>query len=287
MNTEDTVLPPGSRMSEQPRSPLPARWSTKGFEEELSWLGEDVVNAAETAVLPPGCDDSVWILHNQYVCPLGVDPGLLAEEDKGPIYLVAPPSEFVRIRWSEVANIKGVPLRGAFRGLEVPPCFRWDAMVGWDEAGLILPGADFVYQPMSGTIGQVELEALLPLLQSATKTQRVQGIFAAADRYADDILGVVVGADGIRRRQIVSFELEALLPALLEPTLPNHTPEFWWPEDRAWAVWTDWDLLGSKVFGSKELIETLRRHPDLETLDWFPVRADPQTPLDPVREQRA
>ncbi|MDR6437479.1 hypothetical protein J2790_002622 [Paenarthrobacter nicotinovorans] len=115
----------------------------------------------------------------------------------------------------------------------------------------------------------------------------MHGIFAAADRYADDILGVVVGADGIRRRQIVSFELEALLPALLEPTLPNHTPEFWWPEDRAWAVWTDWDLLGSKVFGSKELIETLRRHPDLETLDWFPVRADPQTPLDPVREQRA
>ncbi|WP_311214273.1 MULTISPECIES: hypothetical protein [unclassified Arthrobacter] len=86
---------------------------------------------------------------------------------------------------------------------------------------------------------------------------------------------------------VFSFELDALLPALLEPTLPNPTPEFWWPEDRAWVVWTDWDLLGSKVFGSKELIESLRRHPDLETLDWFPVRADRQTPLDPVREQRA
>jgi hypothetical protein len=66
--------------------------------------------------------------------------------------------------------------------------------------------------------------------------------------------------------------------------LPYVTPEFRWPEDRTCAVWTDWDLLGSKVFGSKELIEELRRHPDLETLDWFPVRVHlPSPPAPPGR----
>ncbi|MET3367376.1 UNVERIFIED_CONTAM: hypothetical protein ABIE34_000597 [Jeotgalibacillus campisalis] len=277
MISEDAALPAGWRMSEPPRSSLPAGWSFKGFEEESSWLGDDVLNAAETAVLPPGCDDSVWILHNQYVCPPDIDPGPLGDDDNGPIYPVAPPTEFVRFTWGEVANIKGVPLRGDFRGLEVPPCFRWEAMLGWDEAGLVVPGAEFVYQPLDATIGQVELEALLPLLRTATRTNRVEGMFSYIDRNADDISGLVVGPDGTMRRRVFSFELEALLPALLQPGLPNRTPEFWWPEDRAWVVWTDWDLLGSKVFGSKKLIETLRSHPDLETLDWFPAQTHPQT----------
>ena len=200
---------------------MPAGWSVQGAEEELS-LGDDVLNAAETEVLPPGCEDSVWILHNQYVCPRDVDPGLFADEDSGPIYLATPPTEFVRGRWDEVAKIKDVPLRGAFwDGREVPPCFRWDVMLGWDEAGLVLPGAELVYQPMNGTIGQVELEAILPLLRTAARTNRAQGLFAYADRYADNILGRVVGADGLTRRRDVSFELEDLLPALLQTALPN------------------------------------------------------------------
>jgi hypothetical protein len=265
-----------------PRGSLPPGWSVKGFADDLSWLGDNVVYDAETDVLPPGCEDSVWILHNQYVCPPGVDPGPLADEDNPHNYPVAPPPEFVRVRWQEVADIKGVPLRGAFwDGLEVPPCFRWDAFLSWREASLVLPGADFVYQPVDATIGQVELEALLPLLRSATTTDRMEGMFAVDGSFEDFILGWVLDADSEVHRRVFSFNLGNLLPTMLRPGLPDVTPEFWWPEDRAWVVWTDYDLLGSKVFGSSELIEELRRHPDLETLDWFPVRVHPPSPPGP------
>ncbi|MCP1413673.1 hypothetical protein [Paenarthrobacter sp. A20] len=273
MTAEDAALPPGWRLATSARSKMPPGWSTKGFTDDLFWPGDDVLASAETAVLPPGCEDSVWILHNQYVCPAGVDPGSLAWEEIPDIYTVAPPVEFIRFRWSEVARIKGVPLRGAFwDGLEVPPCFRWEAFLGWDEAALVLPGASFVYQPKDATIGQIELEELLPVLQAATTSYRLEAVFSAVGRAEDDIAGQVIGADGYMHRRVFYFNTGDLLPALLRRDPPYETPEFWWPEDRSWLVWTDWDLLGSKVFGSKELIEALRRHPELEALDWFPTR---------------
>lgn len=287
MTDQDAPLPPGCYVTDWPlpdlpRGPLPPGWTVKGFEDDLCWLGDSVVANAETDVLPPGCEDSVWILHNQYVCPPNVDPGALADEDSPNPYPVAPPPEFVRVMWKEVADIKGVPLRGAFwDGLEVPPCFRWDAFLSWREASLVLPGAEFVYQPVDATIGQVELEALLPLLRAATTTDRMEAIFHAEGPFEDDTLGCVLDIDSVQHRRVFSFKLDDLLPTMLRPAPPSVTPEFWWPEDRAWVVWTDWDLLGSKVFGSRELIEELRRHPDLETLDWFPVRVLPPSPPAP------
>lgn len=286
MTDKDAPLPPGCYIKDwplpDPRGSLPSGWSVKGFADDLCWLGDDVIINAETDVLPPDLEDSVWILHNQYVCPPGIDPGALADEDNPNPYPVAPPPDFVRVRWQEVADIKGVPLRGAFwDGLEVPPCFRWDAFLGWREASLILPGADFVYQPVDATIGQVELEALLPLLRAATTTDRMEGMFHAEGLFEDYTLGRVRDAESLVHQRVFSFKLGELLPTMLRPGLPDETPEFWWPEDRAWVVWTDYDLKGSKVFGSKELIEELRQHPDLETLDWFPVRVHPQSPPAP------
>ena len=289
MTDEDVALPPGCYvtawpLTELPRKSLPSGWSVKGFVDDLCWLGDNVVRDPETAVLPPGCEDSVWILHNQYVCPPDVNPGPLADEENpnpNP-YPVAPPPGFVRVKWKKVAEIKGVPLRGAFwDGLEVPPCFRWEALLSWSEASLVLPGAEYVYQPVDATIGQVELEALLPLLRAGTTTDRMEAMFAVADPFEDSTLGRVLDVDSMVHRRVFSFKLGELLPTMLQPGLPDVTPEFWWPEDRTWVVWTDWDLLGSKVFGSKELIEELRRHPDLETLDWFPVRVHPPSPPGP------
>lgn len=284
MSVGDATLPPGWYVTEwplpdYPRQPLPPGWSVKGFKDDSHWLGDDVLYDAETNVLPSGCEDSVWILHNQYVCPPGVNPGPLADEDNPNPYPVAPPPEFVRVKWKEVADLKSVPLRGPFwNGREVPPCFRWGAFLSWREPQLVLPGAEFVYQPVDATIGQVELEALLPLLRAATTTEKMEALFAFPDPFEDTTLGQVVDTDGVTRRRVFSFRLGDLLPSMLRQGLPEVTPEFWWPEDRAWVVWTDWDLLGSKVFGSRNLIEKLRRHPDLETLDWFPVQVHAPSP---------
>ena len=70
----------------------------------------------------------------------------------------------------------------------------------------------------------------------------------------------------------VGFELASMLSSMLEKGDQRFTPEFWWPEDRAWLVWTDWDLMGTKVFGNHEMVGTLRDHSDIETLDWREAR---------------
>ena len=38
--------------------------------------------------------------------------------------------------------------------------------------------------------------------------------------------------------------------------------------DRSWFIWTDYDLEGTKVSGSKPLVEAIKSHPTLETVDW-------------------
>ncbi len=40
-----------------------------------------------------------------------------------------------------------------------------------------------------------------------------------------------------------------------------------WPVDRGWFVWTDHDLCGTRVSGSRELIDALLEDPDLEVLE--------------------
>jgi hypothetical protein len=56
--------------------------------------------------------------------------------------------------------------------------------------------------------------------------------------------------------------------SLAESGGPNNI----WPIDRAWFVWTDHDLWGTRVSGSRELIDALLADPDLDTLDAEPWR---------------
>ena len=46
----------------------------------------------------------------------------------------------------------------------------------------------------------------------------------------------------------------------------GHSPNIWWPEDRAWCVETDIDLFDTYVGGSRECIEAIMSNPDLEAL---------------------
>ncbi len=61
------------------------------------------------------------------------------------------------------------------------------------------------------------------------------------------------------------------IPGLMEGEQPRSTPSNFWPEDRAWFVWADWDLWATKVSGTAALIQDLRNDPELETLDWPPT----------------
>jgi hypothetical protein len=46
------------------------------------------------------------------------------------------------------------------------------------------------------------------------------------------------------------------------------TPSNFWPADRSWLVYTDWDLMATRVGGCRELIAALDADGELETLRW-------------------
>jgi len=50
----------------------------------------------------------------------------------------------------------------------------------------------------------------------------------------------------------------------------GRSPTNLWPADHSWFVCTDWDLSGTKVSGSEALIERIKLHPILDTIDWTP-----------------
>ncbi len=59
------------------------------------------------------------------------------------------------------------------------------------------------------------------------------------------------------------------IPKLVDPTQNRDgTPSNFWPEDRSWLVYTNWDLLATKVSGPVSLVERLELEPALETLRW-------------------
>ena len=52
------------------------------------------------------------------------------------------------------------------------------------------------------------------------------------------------------------------------------TPSNLWPDDRSWLVYTDADLMATKVSGSAALIAELVNDVHLETLRWQPPAAE-------------
>lgn len=243
---------------------LPNDWAwTKPAELIAGWLGEPFLMNPDGDVLPPGCTDSTWILHNQYVCPPGVEvPEFWHDEEhpgQGFGFGSHPPKGWQRMTWREVAGYKGVPLKGpSFDGHEVPPCFRWEAALGREaeiNGDRVLTSA-----PTEGSLGKGDLENLIPVLAVHTSSTRINGAFSESDLGARQ-------KDG--SQLAVTFNLATMLTAMLAVAERQFTPEFWWPEDGSWVAWTDYDLEGTKVFGSHDLVQSLRDHPDIETLDWF------------------
>ena len=56
----------------------------------------------------------------------------------------------------------------------------------------------------------------------------------------------------------------------------SNSPNIWWPKDRSWCVATDIDLCHTYIGGSRECIEAILSHPELEAL---PTTLDESTYL--------
>lgn len=263
---------------------LPEGWAWEGLAgPELAWIGDGFLEDPVDGPLPDGFTKSTWVLHAQFFRPSDV-PSEPKPDDPDSMpgfgFGAHAPDGWQRITWAETASLKAVPLRGPASddGLEIPPCFRWEALLNDRDAGHdIHPGAkrDTSVWPTEGSLGKADLEALVPILAAHTGSTRMRGRFSPVTSPLED-----------EAMPTFTFDLSTMLSSMLATGRQEFSPELWWPEDRAWLLWTDTDLMGTRVFGSKELLDDLRAAADVETLDWHRVRVRlPSPPRPPSRLQ--
>lgn len=259
---------------------LPAGWRWEGLAgPELAWLGDGFLEDPVDGPLPNGFTHSTWILHAQFFRPGEVAPPPEpddVDEVPGFGFGAHAPEGWQRIIWAEVASRKGVPLQGPAgdSGLEIPPAYCWPALLNDSDADYVVmhPGIhpDDSLWPTEGSLGKADLETLVPILAARTGSTRMRGRFSPITSPFD-----------VESMRVFTFNLTTMLSSMLTTGQQEFTPELCWPEDRAWVLWTDYDLMGTRVFGSKDLLDALRASPDIETLDWRRVRLRPPSPPRP------
>lgn len=250
---------------------LPNGWRWGGPAEKYTeWLDRDTFLKfpfAVGSVYPPGAEDSTWILHAQYVCPAGSDPEDIGDVFLGSGFSPKPPAWWRRVSWRDVAAATKADLRGpVIDGREFPPSDLWGAVI--DRPLFDATTEDSFLAPSVGSMSQEDLEHLIPILANHTKQTRIFGLPSYMD--PEGAIDIGDGGDG---RYIFSFDLLNMIKDLLNDSdgYESFTPELWWPQDRSWLIWNDYDLMGTKIFGKSSLIQQIRASKNIETLDWFPL----------------
>ncbi|MFF5468594.1 hypothetical protein [Streptomyces achromogenes] len=172
------------------------------------------------------------------------------------------------VRWSAVA---------AAHGTRVTPVSRWHEVIGADHHCLNRPdpGLPGVWDehPAEGPTPPEVAEALLPVLARHTGTpERCWfGLWHGYGRWDWDRFPTF-GTPGREEVLLAGRLADAVSPVTLDEFA--ELPDLWWPQDRAWVLGGDVDLVSTYVGGSAELIAELLAAADLE--------AHPVSPDDPV-----
>ncbi|MER5473227.1 hypothetical protein ABZX90_35880 [Streptomyces sp. NPDC002935] len=163
------------------------------------------------------------------------------------------------VRWTAVA---------AAYQREVTPGTDWHELIGMDRdyhntAEYGLPGI-WDEHPTEGPTPPAVAQALIPILARHTRTSERCwfGLWSGYGRWDFD--------------QVPSFETPGRDEVLLAGTLADavspvsldefaELPDLWWPQDRAWCLGGDVDLVSTYVGGSRALIADLLAAPELET----------------------
>lgn len=161
-------------------------------------------------------------------------------------------------RWSEIAAITGRLLH---------PEVQWQHLVA-PAGGVIAPtqwdAKSRWTMPEAGTLPPRQRLRLSRLLTPFTSTPS-RAWFALWDGYGDLAAGLrEPGQPRLRlphRDYIVFFGDMAELSAW-----PRSGPNLWWPEDRAWFVCSEIDLVSTYVAGSSGLVAKLAADAELEAL---------------------
>ncbi len=242
----------------------------------LTWLTErDGGGGGATGFDAIGWESDTWVLHHMYEVPDadpelthdevhheglesgGVAPSIIGSVNLDEVSVVvggslgmsAPEPGWRRLRWSELAERLSVSLDGH----ETPPNYRWFPYRSWPSS---------LQPPNEGSLNSQGLETLVDLLAAfssggrSTRCVAYYSPLANGARFEEDFVREValgeIGSVVDRERGRVG------------------TPSNWWPLDRSWMVFTDWDLWGTKVSGPLELVDELRSSRSIECIDWHP-----------------
>jgi hypothetical protein len=214
--------------------------------EEAAWIGGRLSpfdSGVVTSVIPSGFDTYTRVLH-----PL--DPPARDQ----------PPG-----RWADVASWSGIEL--------VPGIAFPDIALPEHEPSGVEPWPGQV--PQVGTLGLADTDTLAAVLARHTSTPE-RCWFCTWDGW-----GSVVFDDGPRvqlphRNYALFVGPLAGVPSLIDAQ-DNHSPNLWWPDDRAWCVATEIDLAWTYVGGPGALVTDVLANPRLE--------AQPASPDDSYRWQ--
>ena len=217
--------------------------------DDIAWL--ESLGASANGGWEPrsgAFEDDIWVLHPMYE---NITPNVKRGATPG-----------ARVLWGELWRRNGVTLG---EGMVHPPGIMW----------IVGPGAEFqkdgvfahenLYEPEEGTLDSETLAQLVPRLpEGSGPIHAVWDVLAAAR----------VPRGAVRSDVYEHIGVHATLDQILDVTAPPggwlHTPSNFWPEDRSWLVFTDYDLWATRVYGTAELIASLEEAPDLETLRWSP-----------------
>jgi hypothetical protein len=158
-----------------------------------------------------------------------------------------PGPSWQRLLWAELFERLELPPGGR----EYPPCFRWFPYTSWPIR---------ISPPALGSLDRLSYERLVELLALESGDMNLEcycyySPLACGSKYDLD------------RSLVVKCALSELR-GLYDFEDVDDSPSEIWPADRSWFVWTDHDLNGTRVRGSRSLIDSIIADPVMETTSW-------------------
>lgn len=167
------------------------------------------------------------------------------------------------VRWADIGRAAGESVNHAA---------DWNTIVIPAMSG---PGWD--HEPAIGTLPPATAEALVETLRRQTATPDKcwfgvwDGLGGLPRRHTSGVLNFPS-----RPMRLLTGSVECAGQPLSDPPM-QQSPSVWWPQDRAWFVATDVDLMSTFVGGTADCIAAVLANPNLEV---WQVAADQRVDID-------
>jgi hypothetical protein len=201
--------------------------------EQAAWIGARLSpfdSGVVTSVVPSGFDAYTRVLHPLGPSARGQRPG----------------------RWVEVASWSGIEL---VPGIDFP-----DIALPEHEPSGVEPWPGQV--PQVGTLHPADADALAAVLARHTSTPD-RCWFCTWEGWGSVFFDAGPRVELPERNYALFVGPLAALPSLMDAQ-DDHSPNLWWPDDRAWCVATEIDLAWTYVGGPAALISDALVNPRLE-----------------------